>query len=308
MSGPPLVLSVVGDDDLADAVAAAGGFERGEVERQDFPDGERYRRLVTEVLHRDVVVVGATASDAATLELYDLACAASKYGARSLTLVIPYLGYSTMERATRPGEVVVAKTRARLLSSVPPADAGNRVLLVDLHSEGLPHYFEGGVTPVHVYAKPLIMDAARRHGGEDFVLASTDAGRAKWVQSLANDLGVDAAFVLKRRRSGTETEVLAVSASVEGRTVVLFDDMIRTGGSLRKAAEVYRAAGAARVVALATHGVLPGDSLARLQASGLFERIVVTDTHPRARALAGEDLEVLSVAPLLAEHLRRNLP
>src|SRR5476651_2708968 len=93
----------------------------GKVEVQEFPDGERYQRIVTNVSDKDVVLVGGTISDQATLELYDLACTLVKYGARSLDLIIPYFGYSTMERAVQSGEVVTAKTRARLLSSIPDA-------------------------------------------------------------------------------------------------------------------------------------------------------------------------------------------
>ena len=93
------------------------------------------------------------------------------------------------------------------------------------------------------------------------MLASTDAGRAKWVESLAKDLQVDAAFVYKRRTSGSETEITGVSANVAGQRVVIYDDMIRTGGSLLNAAQVYRDAGAVAIDAIATHGVFPGDSL-----------------------------------------------
>lgn len=301
--GPRLALATGSYRYLQQEFCAAAGFEPGTVETQHFPDGERYLRIACDVSGRDVVLLGGTISDGDTLELYDLACAIAKYGARRLTLMIPYFGYSTMERATRPGEVVVAKTRARLFSAIPPAAAGNRVLLLDVHSEGLPHYFEGEIRASHVYAKPLILAAARRLGGADFVLACTDAGRAKWVESLANDLGVHAAFVFKKRLDGDRTEITGVSAEVRGKPVIIYDDMIRTGGSLRQAAAAYRAAGATRVAAIATHGLLPGDALAKLQASGLFERIVCTNSHPRAVELRSAFLEVESVAGLLAAHV-----
>jgi ribose-phosphate pyrophosphokinase len=135
------------------------------------------------------------------------------------------------------------------------------------------------------------------------VLACTDAGRAKWVESLANDLGVHAAFVYKRRVDGSHTSVTGVSAQVGGKKVVIYDDMIRTGGSLLEAAQAYRQAGAGRLVAIATHGVFPEGALERLHASGLFAAIACTDTHPRARALAGPLLHVAPVAPLLARAL-----
>jgi ribose-phosphate pyrophosphokinase len=204
---------------------------------------------------------------------------------------------------------VTAKTRARLLSAIPAASRGNQVFLVDLHVDAIAHYFEGQIRPIHVYGKQVVMDACRRLAGTDFVLASTDAGRAKWVESLANDLGVHAAFVYKRRLDGEHTEVTGVSAQVEGKHVIIYDDMIRTGGSLMNAASAYREAGATGIDAIATHGVLPGDSIDKLRRSGLFGRIVVTDSHPRAVALAAghrDFLEVESVASLLVEHLKVN--
>ncbi|HEY4058084.1 MAG TPA: ribose-phosphate diphosphokinase [Kofleriaceae bacterium] len=303
MSHPPLVFSVQSYAYLAQAIAAHGGWEVGAVTRETFPDGEHYLRIDTDPADRDVILVGGTPDDASTLELYDLACGVVTGGAYRLRMVMPYFGYSTMERAVRPGEIVKAKSRARLLSSLPLASRGTQVFMLDLHVDAIAHYFEGGIRPVHVYGKPLVMDAARRLGGDNFVLASTDAGRAKWVESLANDLGVEAAFVYKRRVSGSKTAVTGVSAQVTGKRVVIYDDMIRTGGSLLQAAAVYRDAGATGIDAIATHGIFPGESLAKIQASGLLGRIIVTDSHPRAPALQSEFLEVVSTAELLAGHL-----
>lgn len=285
---------------LCDEMCALGRYERGEVEVRAFPDGERYQRIATPVEGRDVVLVGVTSSDAATLELYDLACAIVNYGAESLTLVIPYFGYSTMERAVRPGEVVTAKTRARLLSAIPPAYAGNRVLLLDLHVPGIAHYFEGHISPHHIDGKPLIKTAAKGLvGAESFVLACTDAGRAKWVEALANLMKVSASFVFKRRLDDRHTEVRAVSAHVQDQFVLIYDDMIRTGSSLINAAKAYRDAGARRIAALTTHGLFPGDALDRLRDSGLFETIVTTNSHPRAQQLADDFLQLHSVARLM---------
>jgi ribose-phosphate pyrophosphokinase len=305
----PIVFATTAYGYLGAAMCAAAGWQAGAVVRETFPDGERYQRIDCDCADRDVVVVGGTVGEGDTLELYDLACGLVEAGCYRLTIVIPFYGYSTMERAVRPGEIVTAKTRARLLSSIPTASRGNQVYLLDLHVSAVAHYFEGGIRPVHVYGKPIVTAAARRLGGSDFVLACTDAGRAKWVESLANDLGVAAAFVYKRRLDGEHTEVTGVSASCAGKRVVIYDDMIRTGGSLINAAIAYREAGATGIDAIATHGVLPGDSIDKLRRSGLFGRIVVTDSHPRAVALAaahGDFLAVDSVAGLLVEHLKVN--
>jgi len=304
----PIVFCTQEYDYLGRAIAERAGWELGSIRRRAFPDGERYTRIETDPADRDVVLVGGTIDDQATLELYDLACGLVAEGAYRLRMVIPFFGYSTMERSVKPGEVVKAKTRARLLSSIPAASRGTQVFMLDLHVASIAHYFEGGIRTVHVYGKSLVTAAARRLGGDTFVLACTDAGRAKWVESLANDLHVDAAFVFKRRLDGDQTEVTGVSAQVAGKRVVIYDDMIRTGGSLLDAAQAYRDAGALAIDAIATHGLFPNDSLAKIQASGLLGSVVVSDSHPRAQSLAQTNtfLQVDSTAQLLLEHLISN--
>jgi ribose-phosphate pyrophosphokinase len=303
-ANPPLVFSTRTYSYLQESLCTENNCQAGEVETRHFPDGERYLRIQTDCVGRDVVVLGGTITDADTLTLYDLACATVGLGARTLTLLIPFFGYQTMERRVKSGEIVMAKTRARLLSSVPLAGRGNRVVLLDLHSEGIPHYFSGEIRPVHLSAKPLVLEEIRRVGGDDFVLGATDAGRAKWVESLANDLGVAAGFIFKRRLEDGSTEAATMNANVRGHKVVIYDDMIRTGGSLIGAANAYLAAGATSIAAVATHGVLPGDALDRLEECGLFSHVVCTNSHPRARELADEpQLEVVSIAGLLARFL-----
>lgn len=288
---------------LADKVLAEGDFDEGVVELKNFSDGERYQRILSDVEDRDVVLLGGTVDDTTTMELLDLASSLVSYGADSLSLVVPYFGYATMERAVLPGEVVTAKTRARLLSSIPRSNRGNKIYLFDLHTEGIPHYFEHHLYPVHVYCKDIVMQAARDYGGDNFVLASTDAGRAKWVESLANDLGVGAAFVLKRRLQGDHTEVSAVNADVHGKTVIIYDDMIRSGGSIINAARVYREAGATRIFVITTHGLFINQGLDSLKSCGLIERVVCTDTHPHTQTIQDDFLEVRSIAPLICQRL-----
>ena len=127
----PVILSIEAYDYFAAEMASRCGCAPGTIDRSTFPDGERRLRVMTEVNDRDVVLVGGTVSDSATLELYDLAGAVVENGAATLTLVVPWFGYSTAERAVEPGEAVVAKTRARLLSSIPSAKLGNSVLLLE---------------------------------------------------------------------------------------------------------------------------------------------------------------------------------
>ncbi len=289
---------------LAKKLMDTGDFEPGLVESHHFSDGEFYQRIVSDIHGRDVVLLGGTVHDSATLELFDLASALVSYGAESLSLVVPYFGYSTMERAVKPREIVTAKSRARLFSAIPQSRKGNRIYLFDLHSEGIPHYFEQNLQPLHIYCKNIVMQAAKDIGGDNFILASTDAGRAKWVESLANDLGVSPAFILKRRISGDQTEVSAVNADVANQTVIIYDDMIRSGGSIINAAVTYKEAGAKEIFVITTHGLFISNGLKKLKACELIEKVICTDTHANIDGMADDFLEVRSVANLISEVLR----
>ncbi|MDZ4082480.1 MAG: ribose-phosphate diphosphokinase [Bdellovibrionales bacterium] len=290
-------------------LAISRGFELGEIETRSFPDGERYMRVVSAVRGQDVILIGGTINDGATLDLFDLACALAGTGCRSLKVIVPFFGYSTMERAVKPGEVVKAKTRARILSAIPIAPFGNEVLMLDLHSEGIPFYFEGPVKTRHVYAKPLVIEEARRlAGGREFVLGAPDAGRAKWVESLANDLGVPAAFVYKRRAASGEVSLSGVNLPIKGVDVIIYDDMIRTGGSILQAAKAYKDAGANRISLISTHGLFTNGALEKIRHSGLIEAVSVTNSHPEALIAKTLDktgfLNIVSTAKLFVENLK----
>ncbi len=339
------------DGQLARSVAKDGSSALAHV---PFADGEDYHRRLTDVVDREVIVVGGTTNNDSTMELLDIGTALVMEGAARLKLVVPYFGYSTMERAILPGEFVKAKIRAMQISGIPRGAMANWVYLFDLHSEGIPHYFENGVITRHIYGKSLVIDAVKNaaiawqkdnglelHGSTcdgdatklrvttldchapnvddvlkggkvfglaDFTVASTDAGRAKWVESLCRDmiklrLPVHPAFIIKRRISGTDTVVADISADVQGKLVVIYDDMIRTGGSAISAAKAYLARGAVAVILIATHGVLPGESKKKLKDSGVFERVIVTDSHPNAVALADDFLTVIPTGSLLVDHV-----
>lgn len=279
----------------------AGDFERGDVERKNFPDGERYLRILPDLYGRDVVLLGGTPADSDWLDVFDLACGIARGGARSLSIVMPYFGYSTMERAVKPGEVVVAKTRARLLSAIPAPEGGTHLFLFDLHTDGIEFYLDDRILSRHVYGAPIVTQKiAEKMAGTPFVLGACDAGRAKWVQSLARDLKVEPAFVYKRR-DDAGTSVTGINADVKGREVVVYDDMIRTGSSLIQAGRAYLAAGATKVHAIASHLVLPGESYAKLRTSGVFASIMGTDSHPGCQKLPAED--VIAIAPRMVECL-----
>lgn len=348
---------------LTDGQVARSQEKDGTPKLEDvpFPDGERYHRIISDVEDREVLLIGGTIDDAETMELIDLGYGLVERGALRLRLLVPYFGYSTMERAVYDGELAKAKIRAHLISSIPRAQNGNIIYLLDLHSEGIPHYFEPDrIRSRHIYAKDLVIDAVEKVVREwqeskkvvlepvcpkaadsgiklqvrvltcmspnveaafdeksvqpfDFTLASTDAGRAKWVESLVRDMvrrGIPAhpAFIIKRRTSGTDTEVADISADVAGKLVVIYDDMCRTGGSAIKAAQAYIAKGAIGVILVVTHVVMPGKSLDKLKDSGVFFRVVGSDSHPRANELAGDFLHVESTAQMFVDKIFHTCP
>lgn len=295
----PLLFTIPSYAYLEPSFLAAGYFERGQIERKNFPDGERYLRILPDLYGRNVVLLGGTPTDADWLDVFDLACGIARGGARSLAIVMPYYGYATMERAVKPGEVVVAKTRARLLSAIPAPEGGTHLYLFDLHTDGIEFYLDDRLLSRHVYGAPMITaKIADRMGNTPFVLGACDAGRAKWVQSLARDMHVEPAFVYKQRDATSGgTSVTGINADVRGKEVVVYDDMIRTGSSLIQAGRAYLAAGATKVHAIASHLVLPGDSIEKLRASGVFTSIMGTNSHPGSQKLPPED--IVSIAPRL---------
>jgi ribose-phosphate pyrophosphokinase len=300
---PMLIASTEAYKYLQDEVLALmPSASAAQIEHNHFPDGETYHRFSTNITNQHIVIIGGTIDDANTLELYDLAVGASQNGAAEISLVMPYFGYSTMERMVYGGEVVKAQSRALLFSAIPSVRNAIEVFLFDLHSEGIPYYFDRHIRTHHVYCKPVILEAARQFGGNDFVLASTDAGRAKWVESLALELGVPSAFAYKQRVNGEETKLSGINADVQGKHVIIYDDMIRTGGSLISCAQAYKQHGAASIDVITTHGLFSNNAMERIKASGLIERVACTNSHPNA---IKADVKCFSVANLIVSSLSK---
>lgn len=294
------ILSTASYEYLAGEVLALdASIEKGCVLRKYFPDGESYHQLLCAVTDKDFLLVGGTISDADTVELLDIAMGLIEGGAKSIKMVIPYFGYATMERKVKLGEIVKAKNRAQMIGALANGNTKIEVLLFDLHSEGIPYYFSSDIYTNHIYCKSLIMDAARKYGGENLVLAATDAGRAKWVESLAIEMNVDAAFIYKRRTSGSETEIVGINADVKDRVVVIYDDMIRTGGSLMQAAKAYKENGASKIIVLTTHGLFADNALEKIKSQGIIAQVWCTNSHVNATKLNDSFLHVASIASLI---------
>ncbi|MEK9173383.1 MAG: ribose-phosphate diphosphokinase [Patescibacteria group bacterium] len=296
----PLIFSTEASSSLAKKIALHLGMAgtMGQIDRRIFPGGERYYRIGIDdragLMGKDVVFIGSTHDDQSLLELHRVGCALAGYGARRRIFVIPFFGYSTMERAKLPGEVVTAKTNMRILSSIPNTGEGNIFLFLDLHSESLIHYLEGDCLRFELYAEPFIRRAVTALGLENFVFGSADLGRPKWIKSYAKHFGVPIVLVNKDREFEI-TKVNAVIGNPAGKTIIIYDDMIRGGLSLIDAAEAYLAEGAKDVYAVVTHLALTSESVVQKLEASPIVKIIGTNSHPMSRSEVVQESKKISV-------------
>ncbi|TSC82136.1 MAG: ribose-phosphate pyrophosphokinase [Parcubacteria group bacterium Gr01-1014_20] len=307
MMSSPLVFSTKASDYLAQKIALQLGVtERGQIDRRIFPGGERYYRIGIDdragLMGKDVVFVGSTHTDDDLQELHRVGCALAGYGARSRIFVIPFFGYSTMERAKLPGEVVTAKTCMRFLSSIPNTRGGNTFLFLDLHNEGLVHYMEGDCLRFETYAESTILTAIRQLGLSDFIFGSADLGRPKWIRTYAKHFGVSIVLVDKGREFEI-TKVNAVIGNPAGKTVIIYDDMIRGGSSLIDAANAYLGHNAKDVYAVVSHLALNDESVVRKLEASPIVKIIGTNSHPMSQhplVARSSKIQVLDISPVFA--------
>jgi ribose-phosphate pyrophosphokinase len=283
-------------------------FNNISIETQTFPDGEHYWRIENSqaIKGKPEVYICATVGDEAVFEAYNVACSLVNEGCSSLHLVVPYFGYSTMERAVKTGEVVTAKNIARLFSSIPLSAQGTYVYMIDLHAPSMQHYFEQNIHPVHLTVEPVIekIVADIRSECKDVVLASADIGRAKQIEKMSTSLCLDDAYIIKERISGSETIVKALKAEVKDKNVIIYDDMIRSGGSIINAAKAYKKAGAKNIYVVCVHGVFSGNAIEKLKKSGLIKNICCTNTHPRAQNMQDDFVKVYDISETILSGLR----
>lgn len=290
-----------------------GAAKLGDIETLTFAGSEKYYRIGVDnkidLMGKDVIFVGSTHTDEDLLEIIRVGSALAGYGAKRRIFVIPFLGYSTMERAVRPGEVVTAKVNARLLSSIPNSGLGNSFLMLDLHSAGIVHYFEGDCLRSELYAESVLADSIKSVGPKDFMFASADMGRPLWVQSFAKRFGTEVAFI-KKSRNFEKTKVLNVIGDVRDKNVFIYDDMCRSGGTLLNAAEAYLNQGAKSVSAVISHLAFNDASIIKKLEKSLLTRIIGTNSHPMSQNSAvrkSKKFIVVDVSGVFAEAIRNIL-
>jgi ribose-phosphate pyrophosphokinase len=291
--------------ELAARIAGKLEVELGPVERRTFSNGEVYCRYQESIRGSDVFIVqptcgnpeiGLTANDA-LMELMVMVDAAIGASAHRVIAVTPWYGYSRQDKKSAPREPITARLVARMLES-----AGvDRVLTMDLHSGQIQGFFQKPCD--HMTALFILTQYIQDLGLDDLVVVAPDVGRVKLAEKFRDKIGADLAVLTKERPAQQVAEISYIIGDVEGKTAVLVDDMIDTGGTLKAAAQTVRDAGAKRIFVAATHAVLSGNAFENLASSG-FEEIVVTDTIPLRRG-APDNIRVLSCAELLTDSIRR---
>lgn len=286
---------------LSQEVARYLGIDLGPMIRKRFADGELYIQIQESIRGCDVYLIQPCCHPVNDhlMELLIMIDACRRASARQVTAVIPYYGYARADRKTAGRESITAKLVANLITQA----GANRILAMDLHSAQIQGYFD--IPLDHVYGSPVILDYLISKQLSDIVVVSPDVGGVARARAFAKKLNdAPLAIIDKRRQAHNVAEVLNVVGDVKGKTAVLVDDMIDTGGTISEGARLLREEGARQVYACATHAVFSPPAVERLS-SGLFEEVIVTNTIPVKESDRFPQLQVLSVANLLGETIWR---
>ena len=288
---------------FAEKVAASAGVQLGYSEIKRFADGEVQVEIHESVRGDSVFVIQSTCPPVNEnyMELFLMIDALKRASARQITAVLPYYGYARQDRKVAPRAPISAKCIADLLTSA----GATRVVCVDLHAAQIQGFFNVPVD--HLFAIPTLARAFREKWGvgDEFVAVSPDAGGVERTRAFAKRIESSLAIIDKRRSGPNEAKALHLIGDVKDKTAIIVDDMIDTAGTLTQAVESLLKNGARQVFAVASHAVLSGPAITRLTESGIT-KVLVTDSIPLTeKAQACGKIEVISVAPVVAEAISR---
>jgi ribose-phosphate pyrophosphokinase len=291
--------------ELAAQVAAQLGTQLAPTEHRTFASGEIYTRFEVSIRGCDVFVVQSFGPPVNEwlMELLIMLDALKRASAKRITVVAPYFPYSRQDKKGRGREPI----SARLITDLLTTAGADRIMSVDLHAAQIQGFFDGPVD--HLFAKPVLLEYFREHlsaeDHETLTVVSPDMGRVRVADTWSDSLGAPLAIIHKRRdpKVANQVTVHEIVGEVAGRTCLLVDDMIDTGGTIVKAAQALKAAGARKVIVAATHAIFSPPATERLQDAAIDE-VVVTDTVPIPADERFAGLTVLPIAPLLARAIR----
>jgi len=277
-------------------------IEPGKITAKTFSDGETQIEIHENIRGRDVFVLQSTCTPVNDnlMQLLIIMDALRRASAKRVTAVIPYYGYGRQDRKVKPRVPISAKLVADLITTA----GADRVVSIDLHAGQIQGYFNIPVD--NLFAAPLILKYIRNHFFNDsLVIVSPDAGGVERARAFAKRLSASLAIIDKRRDAPNIAEAMNIIGEVKGKTAVILDDMVDTGGTLTQGANALKNRGAAKIFACCTHPVLSGPAIEKLEKSPI-DRLVITNTIPLTEeAKRYSKIDVLSVAELLGEAIKR---
>lgn len=286
--------------ELAEKICAELGETLGSSEVGVFSDGEISVNIGETVRGYDVFVIQPTCPPVNNnlMELLIMIDALKRASAGRINAVVPYYGYARQDRKAKARDPITAKLVADLFEVSGP----DRIITMDLHAAQIQGYFDIPVD--HLLGGPILAQYCKKNLEGDTVIVSPDVGGVQRARNFASILDLPIAIIEKRRPKANVSEVMNVIGDIEGKDAIIVDDIIDTAGSMTKAASVLKDFGANRVFACCTHAVLSGPAIERIQNS-VIEKLVVTDTIPLTEEKKIDKIEVVSVAPIIAEAIRR---
>ena len=304
-----LVLSGTANPQLAKDVVDNLGIKLGNMQIRKFADGETFVQIEETARNKDTYIIqptGRPSSNESWMELFCVIDALKRASAKRITAVIPYYGYSRQDRKNEPRVPITAKLVANLLQ----ASGVHRVLALDLHAAQIQGFFDIPVD--HMLSKNVFLEKIRKDIDiSNAMVVSPDIGGVGIARFIAKTLNLDIAIIDKRRDRANECEVMNVIGNVEGKDAIIIDDIIDTGGTLLKGIKALKDAGMRKIYIFITHAVCSGDAYERINASEV-EKLYITDSLKVMTDRLGSKIEVLSVAPVIANaikyiHLERSI-